>query len=113
MVDMRVRAGTTGAPDKIEQQETWTKVMPIVQNLVAQITQISAMGGDYAPFEALLRETVNRFDERLDVEQFLPPKKPAQPPVMPAMPGTPQPQAQGIPPQLASLMGGAQNLPVQ
>lgn len=113
MVDMRVRAGTTGAPDKIEQQETWTKVMPIVQNLVAQITQISAMGGDYAPFEALLRETLARFDERLDVEQFLPPKKPAQPPAMPAMPGAPQPQAQGIPPQLAALMGGAQNLPVQ
>lgn len=113
MVDMRVRAGTTGAPDKIEQQETWTKVLPLVQGLVVQITQISATGGDAAPFEALLRETLARFDERLDVEQFLPPKKPAQPPTMPAMPGAPQPQAQGIPPQLAALMGGAQNLPVQ
>jgi len=115
MVDMRVRAGTTGAPDKLEQQETWTKVLPIVQGLVGQITQISAMGGDYSPFESLLRETLNRFDERLDVEQFLPPKKPAMPAGMPGMaaPQPGNPQAAALPPNLAALMGGAQAVPVQ
>ena len=81
---MKIRAGTTGAPDKMQQQEAWSQVLPIVQGLITQIVQLQAAGQDTEPLAHLLRETVRRFDERLEAEQFIP-KKPA----MPAMPGMP------------------------
>jgi hypothetical protein len=84
MIEMNIRAGTTGAPDKLEQQEAWTKVLPIVQSLVTQIMQVQSQGMDAEPLINLLRETLKRFDERLEADQFIP-KKP-QPPAMPAMP---------------------------
>jgi hypothetical protein len=83
MVEMKIRAGTTGAPDKLEQQESWGKVLPIVQGLVTQIMQVQASGMDAEPLVNLLRETLKRFDERLDVEQFIP-QKPTMPAGMPA-----------------------------
>lgn len=106
MVEMRVRAGTTGAPDKLDQQETWTKVLPIIQGLVQQIIQYRAQGIDTTPLEALMRETIARFDERLEVEQFLPPKNmtPNQPPAMPG-----QAPGQQVDPQaIAGLLAGMQ-----
>lgn len=84
MIEMKIRAGTSGAPDKMEQQENWGKVLPVVQGLVTQIMQVQASGMDAEPLINLLRETLKRFDERLVVDQFIP-KKPA----MPAMPGMP------------------------
>ena len=83
MVEMRIRAGTTGAPDKLEEQENWGKILPIIQNLVTGIMQARMQGADAEPLINLLRETIKRFDERLDVEQFIP-KAPVMP--APAMP---------------------------
>ncbi len=88
MVEMRIRAGTTGAPDKLEEQENWGKVLPIIQNLVGGIMQARVQGADAEPLINLLRETIKRFDERLDVEQFIP-KAPAMPAPMPGGPGLP------------------------
>ncbi len=91
MVSMTIRAGTTGAPDKQEQQESWGRLLPIIQGLVVQIMQTQAQGMDAEPLVNLLRETVKRFDERLEVEQFLP-KQPA-----PAMPAPGAMPAAGLP----------------
>jgi hypothetical protein len=95
MVQLQIRAGTTGEPDKLEQQETWIKLMPVIQPLIVQIMQIQGNGGDAGPLIALLKETVVRFDEKVDVEQFIP-KKPAlpPPPAPGAMPGAGQPALQ-------------------
>lgn len=83
MIDMKIRAGTTGAPDKLEQQEAWGKVLPIITALVKDIIMVRAQGVDPEPFIALLRETLARFDDRLEPEQFIP----AAPAAAPAMPG--------------------------
>lgn len=91
MVELRIRAGTTGAPDKLEQQESWGKLLPVVQGLTQQIMQVQAAGGDAEPLIALLRETIQRFDDKLEVDQFIP-----KMPVAPAMPGMPAGGA-GIP----------------
>ncbi len=80
MVQLEIRAGTTGVPDRAEQQENWIKVFPVIKELVMQLTVMKAEGKDTGPLEALLRETVRRFDERLDIEQFLPAAAPAMPP---------------------------------
>lgn len=86
MVSLQIRAGTTGAPDKLQQQQTWTQVLPIIQNLIMEIMKARASGMDAEPFINLLAETFKRFDERLDVESFIPqPPAPAQ--AMPSLPG--------------------------
>lgn len=102
MIEMKIRAGTTGAPDKMEQQEAWGKVLPIIQGLITQVIQLRAQGIDTEPLVNLMRETVKRFDERLDVEQFIP-AAPATPPGMPGMPGAGSPDMAGI----AAMLGGA------
>lgn len=91
MVEVSIVAGTTGAPDKAQAQEIWAKVLPVIQPLVTQIMQMAAQHVDYAPLEALLRETLARLDDRIDVEQFLPKPLPPQPPVMPGQSAAPIP----------------------
>lgn len=86
LVQLKIRAGTTGEPDKMEQQETWIKLLPVIQPLIQNIMQLRMGGGDAEPLINLLRETVARFDEKLDVEQFIP-KTPAAPPALPGLPG--------------------------
>ncbi len=74
--------------------------MPVIKELVMTIIEVQSKGMDPEPFVNLLRESIKRFDERLDVEQFIP-KAPALPaPAMPgAMPGAP------MPPALAAMAG--------
>jgi len=85
MVELKIRAGSTGAPNKLDEQETWGKVLPVIQGLVTHIMQTMAGGMDADPLIAMLRETLKRFDDRLDVEQFIP--KMPQPMGVPGMPG--------------------------
>ncbi|MFA1686555.1 hypothetical protein ACDY99_23985 [Achromobacter dolens] len=113
MVEINIVAGTTGAPDKTQAQETWAKIFPMVQQLLVQIMQISAQGGDYSPLKALLRETLHRFDDRIDVDQFLPTPAPVAAPAAPsAVPAAQAPQgAMGQPapsqdPMAAVQQGG-------
>lgn len=113
MVEINIVAGTTGAPDKTQAQETWAKIFPMVQQLLVQIMQIAAQGGDYSPLKALLRETLHRFDDRIDVDQFLPTPAPVAAPAAPsAVPAAQAPQgAMGQPapsqdPMAAVQQGG-------
>jgi hypothetical protein len=107
MVQLEIRAGTTGAPDKLQLQENWSKALPVAMQLITQIMQLTAQGIDASPLEALLKETLQRFDERIDIEEFLSkakPPMPAMPPGMPAgmAPNAP-PAAQEQPPQQGGL----------
>jgi len=72
MVDLRIRAGTTGAPDGIEEKEGWLKVLPLITNLSIQIQNLQARGMDYEHIRNLLRETVLRYDDRIDSNLFIP-----------------------------------------
>ena len=101
MIEMKIRAGTTGAPDRAEQQESWGKILPVLQGLITQIIQLRASGLDTEPLVMLLRESLTRFDERLEVEDFIP-KAPAQPPMPPGLPG----MAPGMPPPGAGPQAG-------
>lgn len=97
MVEVNIVAGTTGAPDKAQGQEIWTKAFPVIQQLIMQMMQLAAAGQDYSPLEALMRETLKRFDDRIDVDQFLPAKQPAVPPAATGVPAG-QPGAAPMPP---------------
>lgn len=108
MVQLEIRAGTTGAPDKLRLQENWSQALPIIMQLIGQIMELAAKGIDYSPLQAILEETLRRFDERIDIEEFLPKAQP-QAPSMPAAPSMPPGAdgAQGIPPELMQMLAGA------
>ena len=83
LVQLSIRAGTTGAPDKTEKQENWLKMIQVIQPLIGQIMQLQMQGVTPAPLVNILKETISRFDDRLEVEDFVPniqiPQQPIQP----------------------------------
>lgn len=113
LVAIDVRAGTTGKPDTSKQQQAWGVLLPILEPMLEKIwmLRVQAQGGTTTDpatgamvqmppdpmaaakadcLEELLKETVKRSDERLDVKRFLPPDTltPSQPQA-PAVPGVP------------------------
>ena len=73
-VSLQVRGGSTGKPDRLQEQDRWTKLLPVIEKAMAQVAQLRQMGMD-AEAQAvveLVRETMRRFDERVDLERFLP-----------------------------------------
>jgi hypothetical protein len=74
LVSIEVRAGSSGRPNRQKELETWTKMMPIVNQAILQIAQALMQGTPQlakAQVE-LLKEMFRRIDERVDVEKFLP-----------------------------------------
>jgi hypothetical protein len=75
MVDIDIRAGTTGKPNKQQEQESWSTLYPELDRLQDVIMQIEAQTQQPAEHKReLLKETARRLDERIDVDLFLPPK---------------------------------------
>lgn len=93
LIMMKIRAGSTAAPNKLAMQESWSRALPLLEKMIGTIMQVDAMGGDSTPYRELVKETAARFDETIDVERFLPPKS-----VRPMLPGPQIPGAQpGMP----------------
>ena len=75
LVSIQVRGGSTGKPDRLQEQDRWTKLLPVIQNAIEKVATLREAGQEAlanAVIE-LTRETLRRFDERVDIEQFLPP----------------------------------------
>jgi hypothetical protein len=74
MVRIQVRAGSTGKPNKNKEREQWLALLPELKELVLTISQLMASG--QVPIADSLveiaKETLLRFDEKIDVEKFLP-----------------------------------------
>lgn len=78
LVTVEVRGGSTGKPDRLQEQDRWSKLLPIITDAVQKVSELRAQQQEpmaQAVIE-LTRETLRRFDERLDIEEFLP--KPAK-----------------------------------
>ena len=89
LVQLKIRAGTTGVPDDLDRQESWTKLLPVIQPLISQIMQFQLQGINPAALISLLKETVMRFDDKLDLEAFVPQLE-AKPETSGAKPDTPE-----------------------
>lgn len=74
MVHLRVRGGSTGKPDRLQEQDRWTKLLPVIEKALAQVAELRQAGQAETALAviSLVRETLRRFDERLDIERFLP-----------------------------------------
>lgn len=106
MVAVSIRPGTAGAPDKQQERESWGELLPVVQQLVQSIIEMQLNGADPTPFVNLLRETLRRFDDGLNVEEFLPAQQP--------MPGAaPIDPAQGVQPGMQQMDGQSAVDPAQ
>lgn len=102
LIEMKIRAGSTVAPNKLQMQDSWSKALPLIRETVAMIRQLEAAGADATPERELLKETIARFDESIDVDRFLPPKPAPRPAIPPGMPG----MAAGVPGAMPAAMGG-------
>jgi hypothetical protein len=99
MVEVEVQAGTTGKPQARADKEAWATLMPLIQQMGTQIPMMEASGnpammGQAKFLRALLRETLKRLDDRLSIDQFLPP--PAVP-ILPSAPAVGAPPVPGAP----------------
>lgn len=101
LIQMKIRAGSTAAPNKLQMQENWNKALQVLGPMVDKIRQIEAAGGDATPEREMVMETASRFDETIDIDRFLPTK-----PVLPAMPSPGLPAPGGMP-MPAMPAGGA------
>lgn len=77
LITVEVRGGSTGKPDRLQEQDRWTKLLPVIKEAMQQVADLRERGQDAMANVVieLTRETLRRFDERIDIEQFLPPPK--------------------------------------
>lgn len=75
LVNVEIKAGTTGKPNKLQEQDRWIELLPIVKEAMMAVVELRNAGQvDIADgILELLRETFRRFDERLDIDKFIPP----------------------------------------
>ena len=113
LIKVKIAAGSTGAPNKLEEQENWQKLLPTVQTLVQMIYQLKAQGLDTGPVEVLLRETVHRFDDHFDADQLIPniQTMPQQAAMQQAADGVDPAQAQALLSQLSSQQQKGNTMP--
>lgn len=95
MVEVEVEAGSSGKPQKGQDASNWSILLPMLEQLLGKIRMMQ--GTDPAMALSLVevvRETLKRLDERIDVTKFipspdtLPPPPPAPPPPPPPPPQT-------------------------
>ena len=124
MVDIDIDAGTTGKPNLAADKANWASILPLLQKLIVQIRQVQSTDPALADaLENLLKESLKRMDDRLEIDQFIPTDppppqpKPAPPPpnvsialkgVLPALDAAViGANAAGLPPEAAMTPAGA------
>lgn len=93
MVRIEIRAGSSGKPNTTAEREAWATMLPLLQASIQRIGALRNSTPDdlAAAEERLLRMTVERSGDRIDLETLLPKAGPA--PMPGAMPIEPPPLA--------------------
>jgi hypothetical protein len=76
-VVVRVRAGSTGKPNQAQERDSWGKLLPQINETMQKVGELRQQGM-YDQADALielLKETLRRFDEHLDLDAIIPPVK--------------------------------------
>lgn len=74
MINMEVRAGSTGKPNKTMEREQWGRLLPEIKGTIDRALMMQAQLGlpiEDNPYVNILKETLRRMDERLDPLEFL------------------------------------------
>ena len=69
-----IKAGSMSKPNKFQEREQWMQLMPIMQQTIQQMAQLQMQGmhGMAGALRKMLEETIDRFDERIDLDEFIP-----------------------------------------
>jgi hypothetical protein len=115
LVEVEIKAGTTGKPRAQADKEAWATLLPIVMDTVGKI-QMAQAAGDMQTVQTLkniLNETLKRLDDRLSIDSILAPAAvPGLPPGMPgASPTSAAPGAAAPPPGGPPVGNGTVNNP--
>lgn len=89
MVQIDIKAGSSGRPNKEQEAQLWAKLMPQIMEMVKTISDLEQAGQIplATAMRKLVEESFRRFDERLDFEEFLPEAdETAEPPAPPPDP---------------------------
>lgn len=76
MVQLRIKAGSAGRPNQQKEREQWIALLPEIQKTIEQVFTLQ-LNGDVRLARTsieLLRETLERFDEYIDLDRFIPPE---------------------------------------
>lgn len=102
LVSIDIDAGSTGKPNLSHDRESWGILLPQVKETMMQIRELQVTDPEMAKcLRNLLRETCRRLDDRMDIDELLPP----MPPMLPGMPGMGIPGAEPV--QGVGLPGAA------
>ena len=98
MLQIEIRAGSSGKPNTSAEREAWSVLLPILQNGIVQIGQLrqSTPQEIADKLEQVLRLTGERMGDRLDFDMLIPAAGPSDG-AMPAM-GMPAQQGAALPP---------------
>ena len=107
MVSVDIKTGTTGKPNLALDKANWASILPLLQKLMVQIRQMQTVDPPLAKsLENLLRESLHRMDDRLDISEFIPTEPaPPQPPPPPPPPSVSIALKGDLPPLDASVIG--------
>lgn len=73
LIGITIRGGSTARPNKMRERDQWIQLMPMMQDALQKSAELKASGQDDLAKATLkvLQETLNRFDEKLDIKEFL------------------------------------------
>lgn len=86
MVEVDIEAGSTGKPNTASEREAWSVAMPLIMSTIEKIQMAQMQGNESLAqsYTAILRETLLRMGDRIDVDKFIP-QAPAQQTGVPAL----------------------------
>lgn len=69
---IEIVAGSTGKPNQRKEQDAWAKLAPEINRTIELSAQMEQMGAlqQSKALKAVLKETLRRFDQRLDLAEF-------------------------------------------
>ncbi len=72
-VGITIRGGSTARPNKMRERDQWIQLMPMLQEALEKSAALKEAGDEKMSKAVLkiLQETLNRFDEKLDIKEFL------------------------------------------
>lgn len=96
-LNVDIEAGSTGRPNTIAEREAWITVMPVIERVIGMVIQARAANNEPVAqvYIELLRETCARFDDRIDVDRFIPSMPPIAAAALPGAVPNAQPGAAG------------------
>ena len=74
-IHIQITAGSTAMPNENDERMRWVELMPLIMQNIQMVQSLRDVGvpDEFNPYIQLLTETFKRFDERIDVSQFMPP----------------------------------------